>query len=174
MATIRNGIQAARQIFSPKLVEHIPGEKRVYRNFLGTKTTFSLKKSNSLVPVVEKPYDTIVLYGKNVPKDMYTKESLERTFNNDIPIDTPIKETFFTKAKTYLFGLIRGKSKTMETINIGDRIIARGELKDMSARSVGDQAITRERWFDSTNGSEFISLPDKCIIKDGSTRKVVS
>ena len=47
MTVIRNVIQTAKQFFRPKLVEHTPGCKRVYKNCLGFKT--KIEKETSLV-----------------------------------------------------------------------------------------------------------------------------
>lgn len=55
------GFQTIKSVFSPKLVKHIPSEKRVYRNIIGyTKkieydsTEISIKKSFLGIPLVTK------------------------------------------------------------------------------------------------------------------------
>lgn len=128
-----NAKNTTRKFFKPDLIEHIPGEKRVYKSLFGTETTYSLKSR----PLSTESYlrgtkvQAIIL--NNMPSDMYMKGAQ----CNALPADTPITETFFTKSKKYLFGLFDGNAKTIGTYNVANRAVLRGEI-DKNAYGFND------------------------------------
>lgn len=121
-----NARTATKNFFKPNLIEHIPGEKRVYKSLFGTETTYTLTSR----PLSTESYlrgtkvQAIIL--NYMPSDMYMKG----VRCNALSADTPITETFFTKSKQYLFGLFDGKTKTIGTYNIADRAVLRGEMEE--------------------------------------------
>ena len=112
-----------RSLFRPKLVEHIPGKKRIYKNIIGTKTTYTLKDINPLESHCSNG-NVKRVYISGLPNDMYEADRGASVLLEDYPL----KETRFSKVKSYLFGLFKGKTKTMETLNVGDRVTIRGPL----------------------------------------------
>lgn len=177
-----NLVKYGRKIFNPtKLVEHIPGQKRVYLNRLtGTKTEFTLGDEFTVKDYVKsandffsskgcKEVDSLYLHPiDRVPKNMLVPnyEQGRMAFNVDeIPLDTPVTITPFERVKSYLFGLIKEKPTGIITVNIADKFRASGEVFPEYIMGFGN-----ERCF-AGGSSVYLRLPSR---SDGISKKTFS
>ena len=124
MTVIEKGIQVARQFFKPKLIEHVPGEKRVYQNILGTRTAYCTS---------EIPFQWYNGQGRPV----FTESGTENCF---------------VRVKSYLFGLIRKnmfKEDFLKILNhefrIDGRVIGGGINRHDRAKVIANNLDTMQK-----------------------------
>lgn len=135
-----NLVSYGKKFFNPtKLVEYVPGKKRVYLNRLtGTKTEYTLGDNFTLKDYTKKSNEYLLQNGCKEIGKAYVRgripegvlaSNLGGRYEKVLPLDTPMTFTPFEKVKTYLFGLIKGKPTKINTVNIADKYKTRGQEK---------------------------------------------